>query len=146
MSSRRQKLLARVNWYLPSSLNTLLTKSRVIHFIREVVVTDRFHCIQTISLYKLHWGISVVPHKYILTNTAMLSMTNLIDYPYGFILSSLVLVLALFCAIMVVLYNNFHQCGLNGACTIARDSSEGSQLNKKYNETQIRIHISEYVC
>ena len=42
MRSRRQILLARVNWYLPPSLKTLLNKSRVIDFIKEVVVTDRF--------------------------------------------------------------------------------------------------------
>ena len=45
MSSRRQTLLARVNWYLQSSLNILLNKSQVIKFILEVVVTDMFHCI-----------------------------------------------------------------------------------------------------
>ena len=50
--SRRQKLLARVNWYLRSSLNTLLNKSQVINFIIEVVVTDRFHC-NEVFLYKL---------------------------------------------------------------------------------------------
>ena len=44
MSSRRQKLLPRVNWWIHSSLNTLLNKSQVIDFIMEVVVTDRFHC------------------------------------------------------------------------------------------------------
>ena len=44
MSSRRQTLLARTNWYLQSSLNTLLNKLQVINFIKEVVVTDRFHC------------------------------------------------------------------------------------------------------
>ena len=44
MSSRRQKLLARVNWYLQSSLNILLNKSQVINFILEVVITDRYHC------------------------------------------------------------------------------------------------------
>ena len=44
MSSRRQILLARVHWYLQSSLNTLLNKSQVIGFIIEVVVTDKFHC------------------------------------------------------------------------------------------------------
>ena len=43
MSSRRQKLLARVNWCLQSSINTLLNKSQVTNFIIEVVVTDRFH-------------------------------------------------------------------------------------------------------
>ena len=42
---RRQSLLARVNWYFQSSLNTLLNKSHVINFMIEVVVTDRFHCI-----------------------------------------------------------------------------------------------------
>ena len=45
MNSRRQKLLTRVNWYLQPSLNTLLNKSQVTNFIKEVVVTDRFHCI-----------------------------------------------------------------------------------------------------
>ena len=44
MSSRRQKLLARVNWFLQSSLKTLMNKSQIISLIREVVVTDRFHC------------------------------------------------------------------------------------------------------
>ena len=46
MSSRRQKLLTRVNRYLQSQLNTLLNnKSQEIIFIIEVVVTDMFHCI-----------------------------------------------------------------------------------------------------
>ena len=44
MSSRRQILLASVNWFLQSSLKHILNKSQVINFILELVVIDKFHC------------------------------------------------------------------------------------------------------
>ena len=44
MSSRRQKLLARVNWYLRFSLKNITEQITVINLIKRVVVTDRFHC------------------------------------------------------------------------------------------------------
>ena len=50
MSSRRQKLLASVNWYLQSSLKHITDKSQVIDFNIEVVVTDRLHCITCVEL------------------------------------------------------------------------------------------------
>ena len=54
MSSRRQKLLARVTWHLQSSLKHIPEKSHVITFIIEVVVIDRFHCIEVWVTLEIH--------------------------------------------------------------------------------------------
>ena len=81
MSSRRQTLLARVNWYHQSSLNTLLNESQVINFIIEMVVSDRFHCIIVTPIYHDTENIT----SYFITDIVSASIQRLISKQTSFV-------------------------------------------------------------